>query len=229
MAVDRGSRTPNDGEILEAQVTVGDAFIDTEPARPGVVVFLACAGNIDGFVDDQMTEYANSSVYRTLAVRQARAAGSITTGNLMWQQHGVYYIGMVVYDRKGDDESFDVWLKDRQVGVIRGDRNLLQPWRQFEPRDRGRRTRRATMAAPRRPGNRPGGQSELGDQPGALRRCPAPARARAVQPVAKVAELALIAQSPRVLECDARRLELLDPRGERLVQRGAFGRHFDRL
>ena len=97
--------------IPGAEAVSGDARIAGLLADAIVIPAFACK-NLDGFVNDTFTEYANASVYRPASVRKARLVSELRE---VTRAHGRFYLGFTMYATDRADEAIEIWFGHRQV------------------------------------------------------------------------------------------------------------------
>ena len=97
--------------IPTADAISGDARIAGLLADAVVIPAFACK-NLDGFVNDTFTEYANASVYRPASVQKARLVSELRE---VIRVRGRFYLGFTMYATARADEAIEIWFGHRLV------------------------------------------------------------------------------------------------------------------
>ncbi|MDA0338003.1 MAG: hypothetical protein O2782_22770, partial [bacterium] len=95
-------------------IVSGDARIARLLAPASTVVQHAASCQLDGFVNDTFTEYANPSVYRPASVCAARL---ISTMRYSFHAAGDFYLAFTMYTTATAREAIDVYIGDEHVAV----------------------------------------------------------------------------------------------------------------
>jgi hypothetical protein len=102
--------------IVASHIVSGDARIDALLSQAGTVVQQAASCQLDGFVNDSFTEYANASVYRPASVCAARL---ISTLRNSFHAAGDFYLAFTMYATAQAQEEIEVYIGHEQVAVAK--------------------------------------------------------------------------------------------------------------
>jgi len=100
--------------IAPSFILSGDAHIARLLAQAGTVVQHAASCQLDGFVNDTFTEYANPSVYLPASVCAARL---ISTMRYSFHAAGDFYLAFTMYATATASEAIGVYIGDKHVAV----------------------------------------------------------------------------------------------------------------
>ena len=100
--------------LLNACSVSGDSRVAQILKNAVKIPAFAC--RLDGFVNDTMTEYANTSVFRPPSVCKAKLVSEIRD---VIRESGKYHFGFTMYMDAGHDEPVEMWIGHQMVGRAR--------------------------------------------------------------------------------------------------------------
>ena len=98
----------------DALIVSGNSKIAELLELHDTVVIPAYSCQLDGFVNDTFTEYANTSIYRPASVCRSRVVSTLRGTN---RCPGKFRFGFTMYTTAGCDECIEIWIGHRKVAL----------------------------------------------------------------------------------------------------------------